>query len=384
MLALKALSTSRLGNRWLIPVGVFPISPFSELAGRSTSSSSTCLVDCLITKFEFPETKALSIAARFPRLKSSQKPQALFEFLRGLGFSLDCIQSTVSGAPQILFANVDKNLKPKIELFQKLGFESPRLVKFLSKNGAVLTASLEKKLRPRVHILLETFHQKDVLKAIEKCSWLAFMCPHSRLLSNVALLQSCGIVGSQLSMLLKMQPRLFIRTDCKVRDIVSRTLDLGFSVESRMFIYGMCAVSAFSVATLDRKFAVFEGFGFSRSECIAMFRRSPTMLGRCDEKLSSGLDFFLNTVNLTKEMVVRSPALLMYSMEGRVIPRYRVLKTMESKFLFKKKPSFRSVMSLTNERFVEKFVFMYPEHAEELLIVYNGRNVDSSADAAYS
>ncbi|CAI0376722.1 unnamed protein product [Linum tenue] len=356
MLALKALSTSRLGNRWLIPVGVFPISPFSELAGRSTNSSSTCLVDCLITKFEFPETKALSIAARIPRLKSSQKPQALFAFLRGLGFSLDCIQSTVSGAPQILFANVDKNLKPKIELFQKLGFESPRLVKFLSKNGAVFAASLEKKLRPRVHILLETFHQKD----------------------------SYGIVGSQLSMLLKMQPRLFIRTDCQVRDIVSRTLGLGFSVESRMFIYGLSAVSAFSVATLDRKFAVFEGFGFSRSECIAMFRRGPTVLGRCDEKLSSGVDFFLNTVNLTKEMVVRSPALLMYSMEGRVIPRYRVLKTMESKFLFKKKPSFSTVMTLTNERFVEKFIFMYPEHSEELLIVYNGRNVDSSADAAYS
>ncbi|CAL1385191.1 unnamed protein product [Linum trigynum] len=380
MLSVKVLLTSRLGNRCLIPVGAFSVARFSKLAGSSTSTSSP-LVDYLVSNFQFPETQALSIAARFHHRQSSQKAQGLFTFLRGLGFSQDHIRSTVCGAPQILFAGVDNNLKPKMELFQKLGFEGPGLGKFVSKNAGVLTSSLEKRLRPRVHFLLGNFYQKDVLKAIEKCSLLIFKHPDSRLLSNVALLRSCDIVGSQLSMLLRMLPRVFLRKECQLRGIVSRTLDFGFSMKSRMFVHGLCTVSCYSKATIDRKFAVFEGFGFSREECIAMFRIAPAVVRCSDVKLTSGVDFFLNTMNLAKEAVVRSPGLLMYSMKERIIPRYRVLEIMESKGLLKKKPNFSTVVLYTSEQFLEKFVFMYRDHAKELLRVYNGHNVDSSEDA---
>ncbi|CAL1353081.1 unnamed protein product [Linum trigynum] len=381
MISLKGMSTSLLSHRRLIPLRPFFIASFSTLVERSTGSSTAALVDCLITTFEFPETQAVSIAARFLRRKSSQKPQALYAYLRDLGFSHDHIQSTISGAPQILFGNVDKNLKPKIELFQKLGLEGPRLGKFLSKNAAVLTASLEKRMRPRLQILRDNFSEKDVVRAAERCNWIIYKFPDSRLLSNIALLKSCGIVGSQLSMLLRMQPRVFLTKESELRGIVSRTLDFGFSVESRMFVHGLYTVSGWSDATLNRKFAIFEGFGFSRGKCIAMFRIAPGMMRLSSEKLRFGVDFFLNTVKLTKEAVVRRPGLLMYSMEERVIPRYRVVEIMESKGLFKKKPNFSSVVNYTTEQFVQKFVFMYLDHAEELLMAHNGHNVDLSKGA---
>ncbi|CAN1123996.1 hypothetical protein LINPERPRIM_LOCUS3515 [Linum perenne] len=148
-----------------------------------------------------------------------------------------------------------------------------------------------------------------------------------------------------------------------------------------MFVHGLCTVCGCSEAFLEGKFAMFNGLGFSREECIDMLRKAPVLLRCSDEKLKFGIDFYLNTMKLTKDMIVRSPALLMYSMTERVIPRYRVLEIMESKALLNKRPSFCTVVSLTNETFVDKFVFRSVDYAEELLMVFNGHHVNASKDA---
>ncbi|CAN1843965.1 Transcription termination factor MTERF5, chloroplastic [Linum perenne] len=363
MLSVKVLSTNCLSNLRFVAGGAC----FSKLAESSTTSSSA-LVNCLISTFKFTDTQAISIAARFSSLKSPQKPQALFGFLRGLGFADAHIQATVFWAPQILFADIESNLKPKIQHFQKLGLEGSRLVKFLSKNQRILTASLTVKLAPRLEILQKFVSQKDLAWGLERCSWVLYKYPESRLLSSIELLQSCGIVGSQLSMLFRVQPRIFLTEEAKLRDKVSKTLDFGFSVKSKMFVHGLCTVCGCSEAFLEGKFAMFNGLGFSREECIDMLRKAPVLLRCSDEKLKFGIDFYLNTMKLTKDMIVRSPALLMYSMTERVIPRYRVLEIMESKALLNKRPSFCTVVSLTNETFVDKFVFRSVDYAEELLM----------------
>ncbi|CAN1748021.1 Transcription termination factor MTERF5, chloroplastic [Linum perenne] len=380
MLFLKVLSTYRLSNLRFGPGGACFIACYSKLAESSTTSSSA-LVNCLISTFKFTDTQAISIAARFSSLKSPEKPQALSGFLRGLGFTDAHLQATVAGAPQILFADIETNLKPKIQHFQKLGLEGSRLVKFLSKNHTILTASLTLKLVPRLKILQKIVSQKDLAWGLERCSWVLYKYPEKRLSSNIELLQSCGIVGSQLAMLFRMQPRIFLTEESKLRDKVSKTLDFGFSVKSKMFVYGLWTVCGWSEASLEKKLAMFNGLGFSREECIDMFRKAPVLLRCSEDKLKFGIDFYLNTMKLTKDMIVRTPSLLMYSMTERVIPRYRVLEIMESKALLKIRPNFTTVVSLTNARFVEKFVFWSVDHAEELLMVFNGHDVDASKDA---
>ncbi|CAN1341857.1 Transcription termination factor MTERF5, chloroplastic [Linum perenne] len=346
MQALKALlSTSSLSNQWFVPGGACYIAHFSKLAQvSSTTTSTSALFECLIETFKFPKTQALSIAARFPPLKSSQKPQALFIYFRNLGFSHSHIQLAVFRRPQILFANIDKNLKPKIQHFHNLGHEGSRLGLLVARLPALLTASLKKRLGPRLQTLQNIASQYD----------------------------SCGIVGSQLSMLFRMQPRIFLSEESRLRDLVSRTLDFGFSVKSRMFVHGLYTVSGRSCITLERKFAIFSSYGFSKEECMEMFRKAPVLLRFSEEKLKFGMDFYLNTVKLTKNVVVYRPVLLMYSMKDRVVPRYHVLRAVESKGLLekKKKPNLCTVLSLTNDRFLEKFVCKYLDDAEELFMVY--------------
>ncbi|KAG5529345.1 hypothetical protein RHGRI_029901 [Rhododendron griersonianum] len=115
---------------------------------------------------------------------------------------------------------------------------------------------------------------------------------------SIAFLESCGIVGSQLLMLLRSKPALFFQQEQALRDLISRVLDMGFSVDSRMLVHAVHAVSGLSGETFSRKFEVFRSFGFSMDECMDMFRRAPGILRISEDKLKLKIDFFLNDAKL--------------------------------------------------------------------------------------
>jgi mTERF domain-containing protein len=258
------------------------------------------------------------------------------------------------------------------------------LGKFISKNSSVLTFSLERRLVPCVEILKKILcsnkNNQDLIRVLSRCNALVCGDPESRLVGNIAFLKSCGIVGSQLSMLLTRQPWLFITQESKLRDLVSRALDMGFSVNSRMLVYALYTVSCMSNETFTRKLELFRNSGFSSDECMEMFRKQPALLRASEEKLKIGIEFFMNTIKLEKSVIVRSPSCLMHSMEGRVIPRYMVLQILKSKKLLKREISFIHTMNLTEEKFLAKFIVKFGDHAEELLVAYKGHLLDSSSE----
>lgn len=170
---------------------------------------------------------------------------------------------------------------------------SDHLGKFLSKNSNLLTVSLERTLIPCIEILKKILandrNNEDLIRVLRRSNWVAAMDPNRRLLNNVSFFESCGIVGTQLSMLLKRQPRLFVMQETKVRGLVKRVLDLGFSVDSRMLVHGVYTVSCMAVETFERKLKLFRGFGFSDGECMEIFRKVPGLLRASKEKLMLGL-----------------------------------------------------------------------------------------------
>ncbi|KAJ9159620.1 hypothetical protein P3X46_025117 [Hevea brasiliensis] len=379
--SLSVLPPSPLYNLLFIPKLPF-FSSFSSLA-NTVEAPNPALFHYLMETLKFSKTQALLISTRYSHIKSMEKPQSVFCFFQNLGFSNSHIQSAILLTPQILFANIEKSLKPKIKLFQDIGLVGCDLGKFISKNSPLLTASLKEKLVPRIEILkkllLNDEKNEDLVKVIRRCNWLISKNPESRLLSNITYLKSCGIVGSQLSMLLKRQPRLFVMQESRLRDLVSRVLNMGFSINSRMLVHALYTVSCLSDETFERKFGILKSYGFSEYECIEMFRKAPGLLRTSKEKLKLGIDFFLNVVKFKKEVLLHNPTYLMHSMEERVIPRYKVLEIMKSKKIFKKEPSFINVLHLTEEEFLQKFISRFPDDALELLIVYKGNILDSSS-----
>ncbi|KAA8517151.1 hypothetical protein F0562_017444 [Nyssa sinensis] len=352
-------------------------------AGTHTSPpiSNPSIVNYLTEAFGFPEKRARSISNRFLWIETPEKPQSVVEFFKQLGFSETDIRSSVRISPQILFSDIDKTLKPKLQFFQELGLTGSDLGKFISMNSTLFTRCLDEKLVRCVEIIKKTFtdddNNQDLIRILKRCNWVSPKDPASRLLGNISYMESCGIVGSQLSMLLKKQPLLFIMQESALRDLVSRVIDMGFSTDSRMLVHAVYTISCLSSETFTGKLELFRSFGFSKDECMEMFRRAPALLRTSEEKLKLGFEFFMNHANFGKSFLVLRPTCLMYSLEETVIPRYRVFQMLKSKKLLKKELNFVNLLLFSEDKFLKKFISRFRDDAEELLLTYKGCNLDS-------
>ncbi|PON50880.1 Mitochodrial transcription termination factor [Trema orientale] len=356
---------------------------FSTLSSSDiTKNSNSGLLDCLTDTYKFTKTQVLSIFNRYSSVKSPEKPQLVHKYLQELGLSETHIRSVVFSSPQILFYCPNKTLKPKVEFFkQQLRVETSDLGKLFSKCPKLLVHSLNKKLVPSIKILKQIYgydeNNKGFIRVLCKCKWDLVANPQS-LLAQSAFLETFGIVGPRLSMILKTYPYIFVMKESKLRDLILRVLDMGFSLDSRMLPHALQTVGGLSNETLEKKLDVLRSFGFSECECLLMFRRSPNIFRVSEGKLQFGIDFFLSTVGFEKSILIKTPSLLMFGMEKRVIPRYKVLQVLKSKRLLKNKQSFYTMLHYNEAKFLEEFVLKFRDDAEELLEAYKGHISDST------
>ncbi|KAI3451095.1 hypothetical protein Pfo_007760 [Paulownia fortunei] len=216
----------------------------------------------------------------------------------------------------------------------------------------------------------------DLFRTLTRCSRIVHV--KSRLEANIQYLEICGVVGSQLSALLLKQPRIFSLGKEKLAELVSRALDMDFTMGSRMLAYAIHSLSCMSINTLNGKYEVFRMFVFSMDELALMFRKSPHAFGLSEAKLRWKIEFFLNNLKINKLVLVPHPTLLTCSIEDRVIPRYTVLEMLKSRRLFGKDLNLYSAMCISNRKFLEKYILRFKNDAEDLLLAYNAQLPDNS------
>ena len=144
-----------------------------------------------------------------------------------------------------------------------------------------------------------------------------------------------------------------------------------------MLVHVIHSISSLSYKTFRRALELIICFGFSLNECLQMFRSSPTLLRTSEKKLKAAMEFLLHTVMLPKSVLVHQTRALMYSMEGCVLPRYRVFQLLIEKKLCKKVPSYIHLLCLSEEVFLDKYIPHFRENAEELLVAYKGHYLEA-------
>ncbi|KAJ8625562.1 hypothetical protein MRB53_034092 [Persea americana] len=349
-------------------------SSIASADNTSSSNSKPFIFKYLIDKCNFSETQAHSTSTRLSHIKHPQKPDSVLDLLLHMGFSHTHIQNAIHSTPQILVADPQKTLKPKLALLQQqLGLYESDLGQFVSNNSTFLTMSLERKLLPCIQTLKKILPDStQVIQVLQRCRWIVYKDPASRLLPNISLLQSCGIVESQLSMLLKRQPMLFAMKSDRLQGLVERVKEMGFSTDSRMFVYALYTVSCMSPERLERKLELLGSFGLSREESMEMFRRAPSLMRTSEKKLELGMQCFQSVLGDDRTALIRCPACLMYSIEKRVLPRWRAVGILRSKMLLKKDPSFVNVIQISEAEFLQKYILKFGDVADELLLAYKG------------
>ncbi|KAH6830571.1 hypothetical protein C2S53_015322 [Perilla frutescens var. hirtella] len=344
-------------------------------------AKNSVLTDYLVGSLNFSKERATSISSSYSRTKSLEKPQEVVCFFKGLGFSDANIQSIACAVPNILFADVEKTLKPKVALFQEFG-----LCTLISRNPFVLTFSLDRTLRPSISLIKKVLQSDgrcrnkeqvngDLLRILTRCSTIFYMT--SRLEANILYLESRGIVGSQLSSLLLCRTRLFTMPIEKIEQLVSRAADMNFNMGSRMLAHAIAILGCVSIKTLNGKIEVLRVFEFSKDEVDSMFGKWPYIFGLSETNLRCKLEFFLNNLKINKSMLVQNPILLSFSIKERVTPRYKVLEILKSRRLVSTDLSLITAMSPPNQKFFEKYILPFTNDAEELLLAYKGNILDT-------
>ncbi|KAG6577264.1 Transcription termination factor MTERF15, mitochondrial, partial [Cucurbita argyrosperma subsp. sororia] len=294
---------------------------FSSSSHSQASASYGIVVQYLIDTFELSPARAVLIMRSRRGLESTEKPQSVYKYLSELGFSKAHIQSTIRLAPQIAFSNIERTLKPKIEFFQNLGLVGSDLGRFISKHSTLLTLSLEKRLMPSVEILKSVFPK-------DECN------------SDLLQLRDCWF------------STLYVTEEAT---------------------YTFCSVSN---ATFKKKVELICSFGITEKECMRMFTSAPGLIRTSVGKLKRGLEFFMNEAEVSRSDIVCKPTCLMHAMQGRVLPRYRVLQVVKSKRLLEKHPQLLDILGMSEEDFLDKFVHRFPDHVTELLAAFRGQCMD--------
>ncbi|KAL3613432.1 hypothetical protein CASFOL_042695 [Castilleja foliolosa] len=264
---------------------------------------------------------------------------------------------------------------------RQLGLCGPRLGILISRNPVLLCSSLDKSLRPWIEAIKEVLELngsqninssdsvRDILfRILSRYYWV--IGSNTRFRYNVAYLRNCGIVGSQLIMLLINERRLFQLGEVEIKGLVSRAIEMGFEMGSRMLVHGIMAIYGVSPETINKKITLLQTLGFTKDECKEMFVKAPVCLHLSEAKLKRAVAFYIDTVMLDKSVLVGTPILLGFSLEKRVIPRYKVLEMIKSKRLLKKASLFTAIF-LTDKKFVENFILRFNEDdAKELQVAY--------------
>ncbi|CAL9122751.1 unnamed protein product [Musa acuminata var. zebrina] len=337
--------------------------------GGTISPDPHFMVEYLVNSCGFSPSEAAKFSKPLAHLRSTEKPDAVLNFMRSQGFDGAGIRKVISWKPNHLCYNVEKNLAPKFQFLRDLGLLESDIVDAIQKNHGILLFNVQRSIVPRLEMWESLLGSRElVLKHLKKTRWFFFSSVEKNLQPNLKFLRDeCGIPKERLSVVLRSHPQLISQKPESLRGLVARADELGMPRQSRMFMWTVNILQRVSKERFEAKVEFMRRFGWSESEFSSAVRKNPTFLGISLDMLRRKVDFFINVVGYTTSFIASHPTILLYSLQKRVIPRFRVTEMLKLKGLWTGKYKFTSILVFSDAKFMEKFVLPHKENVPELL-----------------
>uniref|UniRef100_A0A804L258 Uncharacterized protein n=1 Tax=Musa acuminata subsp. malaccensis TaxID=214687 RepID=A0A804L258_MUSAM len=128
-----------------------------------------------------------------------------------------------------------------------------------------------------------------------------------------------------------------------------------------MFRHALHSVMNMSRSKCDATFATFKSFGWSQPDIVAILRKKPTVWTLSKNNISDKMTFLMKEAGCELQYIIRHSGILSYSLEKRLRPRHDVINFLEQNKLLDKGQGLAYVMRLTEQKFMNKFLFPYKE-----------------------
>ncbi|THU52678.1 hypothetical protein C4D60_Mb10t06460 [Musa balbisiana] len=295
------------------------------------------MVEYLVNSCGFSPSMAAKFSKPLAHLRSTEKLEAVLNFMRSQGFDGVGIRKLISWNPKYLCFNVETNLAPKSQFLRDLGLLESDIVNAIARNHDILGLNVHRALVPRLEMWESLMGSRElVLKHLKKTRWFF-----------------CSSVEKKLHQ--------------SLRALVVRADELGTPWLSRMFVRTLDVLHKLSKEMFEAKVELMRSFGWSDSEFSSAARKAPTFLGMSLNMMRRKMEFFINVVGYTPSFVASQPIFLLYSLQKRVIPRFRVTEMLKLKGLWTGQYKFTSILVFSDTKFMEKFVLPHKENVPELL-----------------
>lgn len=290
----------------------------------------------------------------------------LIDFLECIGIPKPRISSVLLLFPPVILSDVENDIKPRIHAWEKAGMEQEYIGKMLLKYPWILSTSV---IENYTQMLL-LFNRKKISSTtlgIAVKSWPHILgCSTKRMNSILELFDDLGISKKMLVPIVTSSPQLLLRKPNEFPQIVFFLKDMGFDKKTVAKI--LCRspeIFASNVDnTLKKKINFLIDFGVSKHHLPRIIRKYPelllldinrTLLPRMNYFLEIGLskkdvcsmiyrfspllgysielvmepklDFLLRTMKKPLKAIVEYPRYFSYSLEGKIKPRFWVLKS---------------------------------------------------------
>lgn len=330
---------------------------FSTRAERKSSNASA-VYERLLQKHGFSPAAASSIAAAVPQWKTPEKCDSVLLYLKEVGFTRKQLEKSFTYLPRLLSANLEKTLMPKIKLFQDRGFSGEVIGAIISTDPRLLHRSASEKLIPRLDILRSLLRSdNEVALVLKKGKWMLSSDLENNLLPNVETLKSCGVSMDQIGTICRYAPRMLLNRPETVRKFVEQVDEMGVSRSSRMFVYSVAAIGSLAEGKWEQKAqALRDIFECTEEDILRFMKHSPLVFVVSEDKMRKVKEIVVGSGKYSVSSIIEWPKSLMYSIEQRYVPRFEVLKILESRLLLQEWPLLQSLCLMPDRVFHNKFV----------------------------
>ncbi|CAL9771450.1 unnamed protein product [Musa acuminata subsp. burmannicoides] len=168
---LPLFETCRLRDLFFFSSSIDP----AAAVGVTISPDPNFMVEYLVNSCGFSPSEAAKFSKPLAHLRSTEKPDAVINFMRSQGFDGAGIRKVISGDPRYLCCNVEKNLTPKFQFLRDLGLSESDIADAILKNDVILRLDVHRSLVPKLEMWESLLGSRElVLKHLKKTRWFFF------------------------------------------------------------------------------------------------------------------------------------------------------------------------------------------------------------------
>uniref|UniRef100_A0A6N2M6U3 Uncharacterized protein n=1 Tax=Salix viminalis TaxID=40686 RepID=A0A6N2M6U3_SALVM len=363
-----------------IPSAASALSLDSPSSGSSPPPSSSFTVQYLVNSCGLPLKFALKVSRNFHLHENNlQSFQSVFRCFQSHNIPSIPITKLIKRRPQILNYNVEDNLKPKLLLLVQNGIVGHHMFKVFVSNPVILSADLDSQIKPCFQFLKSVLgSDRNVVEAISRSSNLLTCDLKGCLQPNIDFLIKEGVPFDGVAGFLIRDAVTVQHKHNSMVNAVDDLKNLGFDTKAPVFLEAVRVRIHMSESIWREKIEVMKSLGWSEEEIFSAFKRDPNFLKSPVEKIRVATDFFVNTLNLGRQIFSEDPEFFTLKIDKSCRMRYDVFKLLESEKLIEGDVKIEEVIKMRDKEFLVKYVKKYVDNVPGLWEIFNGRKQQQS------